>query len=126
VNLQNGLSLAYIGDAVYELEIRTRLLGTGLTKVGDLHKQAIRFTSAKGQSAAMDILETSLSEEEIAIYKRGRNSETVRKPKNADLKDYHRATGFEALIGYLYLEDKKDRLKELIDACYAGISQNSD
>jgi len=124
MNLQNGLSLAYIGDAVYELEIRKRLLDKGLTKVGDLHKQAIRFTSAGGQSKAMDLLEPTLSEEEMSVFRRGRNTEGGRKPKNSDLGTYHRATGFEALIGYLYLEKKEDRLTELINACFAGVSEN--
>jgi len=109
----NGLALAYLGDAYYELEVRKHLLASGITKVDDLHKEAIRFTSARGQSLAMDNLE-GLSDEEVVIYKRGRNAESTRKPKNTDLATYHNATGFEALIGYLYLSGSQERLDEIV------------
>ncbi len=127
MNLNNGLSLAYIGDAYYELRIRMHLLAKGLTKVNDLHKQAITYTSAKGQTLAMEaLLDFDLTEEEEKIFKRGRNAESTRKPKNTDLATYHKATGFEALLGYLYLEGKSDRLEEIFNKCIKTIEENSD
>ena len=111
----NGTTLAYIGDAVYELMIREMLLNKGLTKVDNLHKEAIKYTSAVGQKKGLDIIYDILTEEEISIFKRGRNSNTDRKARNASLADYKQATGFEAVIGYLYLEKKQDRIIELLD-----------
>jgi len=113
--LPNGLALAYLGDALYELEVRKYLLTKKLTKVNDLHQQAIRFTSATGQAKVIDQLLTGeLSEIEIEQYKRGRNAVANRKPKNTNLATYHQSTGFEALLGYLYLENLLDRLTEII------------
>lgn len=127
MNLNNGLSLAYIGDAYYELRIRMHLLTSGLTKVNDLHKEAIKFTSAKGQTLAMEALhDFDLTEDEEKIFKRGRNAESTHKPKNTDLATYHKATGFEALLGYLYLDGQSDRLEEIINKCIKTIEENSD
>jgi len=111
----NGLTLAYIGDAIYEVMIREALIYQGYQKVENLHKKAIQFTSAVNQSKAFDLIEDQLSEQELTIYKRGRNTTSDRKAKNASLAEYKKATGFEALIGYLYLNDRKDRLKELVE-----------
>ena len=111
----NGLTLAYLGNAIYEVYIRELLLKEGYTKVDKLHKEAITYTSAKGQKIALDKIYDSLSETEINIFKRGRNANSDRKPKNTDLATYKQATGFEALIGYLYLNNEIDRLKQLID-----------
>lgn len=112
---ENGLTLAYIGDAVYELKIRDYLLTQKYVKVNDLHKHAINYTSATNQAKAIDYLMPSLSEEEIEYYKRGRNSGGTHKPKNSSLNEYRKATGFEALIGYLYLIKNEERLSEIID-----------
>ena len=112
---ENGLTLAYIGDAIYELKIREYLLTQNYTKVNDLHKHAIRYTSAISQAQITDYLMPNLSEEEIEYYKRGRNTGGTHKPKNASLNDYRKATGFEALIGYLYLIKNIDRMEELIN-----------
>lgn len=110
---------------INELSIRKYLLDQGLTKVNDLHKQAIRFTSATGQGKAMQaLLESGLSETEIGAFRRGRNSETIRKPKNADLATYHLATGFEALIGFLYLEGHQERLDDIIAKSILAVEQN--
>ena len=112
---QSGLTLAYLGDAYYELQIRTHLIQKGYTKVNDLHKMAIAFTSATGQAKTIyKLLDDFLSEEEIAVYKRGRNATSTHKPKNADLEQYRQATGFEALIGFLLLEEKIERLNQII------------
>ncbi len=111
----SGLPLAYIGDAYYELQIRTYLIQKGITSVNDLHKQAIRFTSAIGQDKIIKyLLDEILVESEIAVFKRGRNATSTHKPKNADLTSYRFSTGFESLIGFLYIENQLERANELI------------
>jgi len=109
----SGTTLAYIGDSIYEVKVREYLIEKGLTKVDDLHKNAIKYTSATGQSSAYDLIEKLLTEGEINVFKRGRNSESTRKPRNTSLAIYKKATGFEALIGYLYLSKDFNRLNEL-------------
>ncbi len=118
MNHYNGLTLAYIGDAAYELIVRDYLLSKGLTKVDHLHKDAIKYTSAIGQVRAFDVIETLLTEEEYAIFKKGRNAKSDRKARNASLADYKKATGFESLIGYLHINNKEKRLKELLDIIF--------
>ena len=110
----NGLTLAYIGDAYYELSVRTYLVQNKLTNVNDLHKKAIQFTSGAAQaSIVIQMIEKNIiSENEIETFKRGRNSSGPGR-KNIDAKTYHYATGFEALIGDLYLNNI-DRADELI------------
>jgi len=112
---ENGLVLAYIGDAVYELKIREYLINSKLGKVNELHKSAINYTMAKSQAEIIDYLMDSLTEEEIEYYKRGRNTGGTHKPKNASLNEYRKATGFEALIGYLYLIKNEERLNQIVD-----------
>ncbi|HEX3031113.1 MAG TPA: ribonuclease III domain-containing protein [Bacillota bacterium] len=107
------LVLAYIGDAVYELYIRTYLLGDGRSKVNILHNGAVRFVQAKTQALIMRRLEEQLTEVEAAVVRRGRNAKSLHAPKNADLVDYKYATAFESLIGYLYLKREYDRLAEI-------------
>lgn len=111
---QSGLVLAYIGDAVYDMIIRTYICAGKETKVNQLHRKAIKYVKAKAQSDIFQAVESKLTEEEIAVYRRGRNAKSATVPKNADLIDYRRATGFEALVGYLYLEKQYDRLIEII------------
>jgi len=110
----NPLVLAYIGDAVYELYIRKYLIITQGTLVNQLHKRATKFVKAEAQANIVHNIMVDLTEEEITIVKRGRNSKSGSVPKNADLSDYKYATGFEALIGYLYLIDNQERLINLI------------
>lgn len=114
---KNVLALAYLGDAVYELAIREYLLEKGIVKVNDLQKEAIPYVSAKGQAMYLTKLLDGnfLTEEEIDIVMRARNHKGSRHPKNTDIVTYKYATGLEALIGYLYLEHKKDRLNEIVD-----------
>ena len=109
----NGLTLAYIGDASYELLVREYLLRKGITKVDTLHKEAIKYTCAEGQEKAFNIIEDKLLEEEITIFKRGRNSKSDRKARNASLASYKKATGFETLFGYLHLRKDIERINEL-------------
>lgn len=115
--LLNGLALAYIGDAVYELEIRRYLLERGETKPQHLHRLATRYVSARGQAKIIKYFqeENIITDEELSYFKRGRNSKINTKAKNTDIHRYLQATGFEALMGYLYLTKQKERLSELIN-----------
>ena len=113
----NGLTLAYMGDAVYEIYIREYVISLGYSKVNDLHKRVIKFTSGNAQAAIMHyLLEIEfLTEEELSIFKRGRNSHVHTQRKNMNIQDYMDATGFEAVIGYLYLLGNIDRVKEIVE-----------
>lgn len=116
--LLNGLALAYMGDAVYESTIREYLLSIGQTKPNQLHHMATEYVSAKAQAAIMAAMlaeEGFISEEEEGYYKRGRNSKINTKAKNTDIHTYLQSTGFEALMGYLYLTKQTERVDELID-----------
>lgn len=120
----SGLTLAYLGDAYFELAIRRHLIGKGYTKVNDLHKLAIKFTSATGQSMiVMALLNGFLTEDEISVYKRGRNATSTHKPKNADLEQYRHATGYETLIGYLCEENQMERLSQIIQKSISIIEE---
>ncbi len=110
------LTLAYIGDDAYDLVIRTYLLGKGNMPVNKLNRMADGLVRAKAQSDMMDVIEPMLDEEEHVVYKRGRNAKSYTKAKNATVADYRRATGFEALMGYLYLQGRYVRMVELIRA----------
>ena len=119
----SSLTLAFIGDAVYELFIRTKILAMGNRPAGQLHKIAVGYVKAKAQSDAMHKILDELSDEEKEIYKRGRNTNIHTVPKNADMNDYRQATGLEALVGYLYITGKNERLNEILEMCFAEISQ---
>lgn len=108
------LTLAYIGDGIYDLVIRSMVVGEGNTHVNDLHRHTSQIVKAQTQSEMIGALEPELSEEELAVYRRGRNAKSATMAKNATVADYRRATGFEALMGYLYLEDETERMMELI------------
>lgn len=108
------LVLAYIGDAVFELYVRTKLLGEGELKVSSLHHRAVEYVKAKGQADFLHRLEDMLTPEEKDIVRRGRNAKSVTVPKNAEVADYRLATGFEALIGYLFLKGETLRLSEIL------------
>lgn len=114
IAMLSPLQLAYIGDAVYELMIRTYILGLN-DQVHELHKKATSYVKAEAQAEIVHGLEEELSEEEIRIFKRGRNAKSKTRSKNADMIDYRYSTGFEALIGYLYLNKKYDRLKSIVE-----------
>lgn len=114
IAMLSPLQLAYIGDAVYELLVRTYLLKKKLP-VKELHKSTIKYVKAKAQADIVHILEDILSEEEQGVVKKGRNAKTNTMPKNADMIDYKYATGFEALIGYLYLLGQDSRIEELFE-----------
>lgn len=113
-NTYSPLALAYIGDGVYELFIRTYVLSRGNMPVNKMHKASRELVRASAQSKLYHLIEDKLTEEEYQVLKRGRNAKSVSAPKNADVTEYRHATGVEALIGYLYLEGKIDRINELI------------
>lgn len=114
----SSLTLAYVGDAIYEVFIRTKLTEHGDKKVNRLHKEAKNFVSAKAQSQIVEALLDTFTPDETDIFKRGRNTKVNTKAKNADFKEYHNATGLEALFGYLYLCGNQERLTELMEASY--------
>lgn len=115
----NGLALAYVGDAIYEIYIRDYLVSQGKTRPNQLHKTATHYVSAKAQAALMKQMldENLLSDEEISFYRRGRNAKSYTSAKNADITTYRISTGFEALMGYLHLTGQKERLETLIHWC---------
>jgi ribonuclease-3 family protein len=108
------LQLAYVGDAVYELLVRTYLLNIGLN-VNELHKLTTKYVKAKAQADIVHFIEETLSDEERSYIKKGRNAKTHSSPKNADILDYKYATGFECLFGYLYLTGQDLRIREIFD-----------
>ena len=112
--------LAYIGDAVYELYVRLHFMNQATGPSGLLHRQAISLVRASAQANAIKRLLPGLTEEECSVYRRGRNFQTSSMPKNADPADYHAATGFEALVGFLYLKGEQKRLDELLQIIFKG------
>lgn len=110
----NTLAMAYLGDAVFELYIREYLLRKNIVKVNELQKEAIKYVSAKNQVRLLDKINEFLTLEELEIIKKGRNAKSHKAPKNTDILTYKHATGFETLIGYLYLNNKQ-RLDEIIN-----------
>lgn len=112
----NSLALAYMGDAVFETYIRHHLIQNGRVKPHLLHKEATWYVSAKAQSMIIHELIDfdSLTEEELAVVRRGRNAKSGSVPKNTDVQTYRYSTAFESLIGYLFLSERKERMEELI------------
>ena len=108
------LVLAYIGDCVFDLIIKTMVVGQGNRQVHKLHEETSRYVQASAQSFMMRSMQEHLTEEEHAVYRRGRNARSVSPAKNQSITDYRRATGFEALIGWLYLKHEYGRLTELV------------
>ena len=108
------LTLAYIGDGVYERIIRTILVKKGNCPVNRLHKKASSLVKAGAQSAIMEVIEEELTPEELSVYRRGRNAHSPTMAKHATMADYRRATGFEALMGYLYLKEDYTRMLTLV------------
>ena len=119
----NGSDLAYVGDAYYELYIRMYLLSLGITKPNELHKKTQKFVSSISHAKIVNELLCTFTEEEVDIYHRGRNYNYRHKPKNANINEYLKSSGFEAVIGYLYLTDKIERLEEIIKKAIAVIEE---
>lgn len=114
INNMAPLVLAYIGDAVYEVFIRTFLISEGNIPVHKLHKRSIGYVKAKAQSDIIHRIMEKLNPDELDVVRRGRNAKSGTIPKNADVNEYKYATGFESLIGYLYLKRDNDRLMEIL------------
>lgn len=116
VRTYSPLTLAYIGDGIYDLIIRSLVVAKGNARAGELHKRTSRIVKAKAQAEMIESLLPLLTEEEADIYRRGRNAKSPTMAKNATMSDYRKATGFEALMGYLYLKDEFPRMVELVKA----------
>lgn len=121
----NSLAIAYIGDAVYETFVRHHLLQKGEVKPNHLHKKATKYVSAKAQAKLITdwLQHNQLTEEEVAVVKRGRNAKSGTVPKNTDVQTYRYSTGFEALIGYHFLMKNETRLEQLIQMALNGIEE---
>ena len=114
VNQMSPLTWAYVGDCVYELYIRTKLVDITKLKPHELHIKSVKYVKAKAQAETLKKIESILTEEEKEIVRRGRNTQTHHIAKNASMQDYMYATAFEALVGYLYLTKQDDRLSEIM------------
>ena len=117
INTMSPLVWAYIGDSIYELYIRMHLVNNTKSKPHKLHIESIKYVKAKAQAEILQRIEEKLTDKEKEIVKRGRNAENHHLPKNATVQEYLYSTGFEALIGYLYLTKQDERLKEILDMC---------
>lgn len=114
VRAYSPLTLAYIGDVIYDLVIRSVVVERANRSANDLHKKTTRYVKAETQAKMIQALQEDLTEDEAAVYKRGRNAKSYTTAKNATIGDYRKATGFEALMGFLYLTDQTDRMLFLI------------
>lgn len=112
-NELSPLTLAFIGDTVFDLLVREKLICEANRPANDLHNLAVQKVKASAQAGFVEKILPHLNENEVAVYKRGRNAKSGHLPKNASQSDYHMATGFEALIGFLYLSNEIERIKEL-------------
>ena len=117
----DAIVLAYIGDGILELFVRELLISSGETKTGKLSAAAQKLVCAPAQSEKVDALLPLLTEEEAAIYRLGRNHKVNGKPRKASIVEYHRATGMEAVFGYLHLAGRQERIRELFNALYTNI-----
>ncbi|NBJ91760.1 Mini-ribonuclease 3 [Parablautia muri] len=114
IRTYSPLTLAYIGDAVYDLVFRTAVVQKGNTSANRLHNRTIQYVKAPAQAVMAEVLMEEFTPEEFAVYKRGKNAKPYTMAKNATMTEYKKATGLEALVGYLYLTDQMDRVLELI------------
>lgn len=114
VRAYSPLTLAYIGDAIYELVVRSVVVERANRSANDLHKRSVKYVKAEAQAKMIMALQEILTEEEMAVYKRGRNAKSYTVAKNASMSDYRKATGFEALMGFLYLTNQNSRMLFLI------------
>lgn len=114
IRTYSPLALAYIGDAIYDLVIRTIVVERGNTSANKLHKKTVGYVNARIQAQMIEALMDELTEEEAVVYKRGRNAKSYTTAKNASVIEYRKATGFEALCGYLYLTGKQERMLTLV------------
>ena len=123
IRAYSPLTLAYIGDGVYEIVIRTVVVSMGSRPPKELHKAGVAYAKAGTQAKMMEAIKPVLTEEEAAVYKRGRNANTATIAKHASMQEYRKATGFEALLGYLYLSGKKERIAELVKIGWESLEE---
>lgn len=121
IRTYSPLALAYIGDGVFDLVIRSVVVGKGNTRANQLHQRTSQIVKAHTQAEIIEFLQDELTEEEADVYRRGRNAKSPTMAKNATMADYRKATGLEALVGYLYLTDRFERLVELIRMAADGL-----
>lgn len=117
----NSAVLAYLGDAVVEVTVREFLVKTGIPNTRELNEKALKFVRAEAQSAALENILPHLTEEEMTIYKQGRNNNKLNVPKHSSAIDYRRATGFEALFGFLHMTGRNERAAELFQTAYKNV-----
>lgn len=122
IKMMSPSTLAFMGDAVYGLLVRKKLCNVNRPS-GELHSMSVKYVSATAQDEAFEVISELLSEEEMAVFKRGRNFHTSNTPKSSTAKQYHTATGLETLFGFLYLTGKNDRLEELFDIIWNNKNQ---
>ncbi|QTH42184.1 Mini-ribonuclease 3 [Cohnella sp. LGH] len=120
VHLLSPIVLAYVGDAVFEVYVRQRLIAGSSRKPHELHRAATKYVSAAAQARLLQRWAPLLTEEEADIVRRGRNTKSGQPPRNADPADYRQATGLECLVGYLYYQGKKERLEQLMELTFAA------
>ena len=123
IDMMSPLVWAYMGDAVYEQFVREHLINQDILKNGAYHRRAVKYVSANSQAELLKKIDDFLTEEERDIVRRGRNSHPHSHAKNADIVDYKWATGFEALIGYLYLTKQEKRLNQLINSVFNAVDE---
>ncbi len=123
---ESALRLAYIGDAVYEVHIRRWLMEQSLLPVGALHKASIAFVKASAQASFYHLIEPKLTDAEQAVMRRGRNAKSAMVPRKADIGDYRKATGFEALIGFMYLNGENERIEEVMGWIFKATQTGSE
>ena len=123
VDLINVITLAYLGDSIYEVYVREYLIKKGIARVEELQKEAVKYVSAKSQCKILTYLMENnlLTEVELDVMKRGRNYKRTSHPKNTDIITYKMSSGFEAMIGYLYLTNNRVRLKEIMNYVLGGV-----
>ncbi|WP_105614047.1 Mini-ribonuclease 3 [Vallitalea okinawensis] len=119
------LVLAFMGDSIYDLIIRTKVVAKANAPVNKLHSECRTYVKASAQAVIVKGIMDKLTDEEVAVFKRGRNAKSASVPKNANLMDYKNATGFEALLGYLYLEGRMERIFEIINFGIEGLEQDT-
>lgn len=120
IHEMSPLALAFVGDAVLELLVRSRLVGTTRLQLGRLHKTATHYVSAHAQNRELSVVEPMLTEAEAAVLRRGKNASKATVAKHATPQEYRASTGFECLLGWLYLQGRNDRIQELFEAVWAG------
>ena len=121
IKTYSPLAVAYIGDGVFDLVIRSVVVGKGNTRANQLHQRTSQIVKAHTQAEIIEFLQDQLTQEEADVYRRGRNAKSPTMAKNATMADYRKATGLEALVGYLYLTDRFERLVELIRIAADGL-----